>query len=147
MTDRRTFLIATGSLGLAAALPAWATPESMREAVRKIVGDATVTPGRVSIEAPPLSENGNVVPIAVTVQSPMTPADHVKAIHVFAEKNPDSHVITASLGPRAGRASLATRIRLADTQTVLAIAQTSDGRFWSGQVNVVVTISACFEEL
>jgi len=76
----------------------------------------------------------------------MTPADHVRAIYVFTEKNPQPNVIAAHLGPRSGRAQIATRARIADTGTVIAIAQMSDGSFWSDRVNVVVTLSACLED-
>jgi sulfur-oxidizing protein SoxY len=71
----------------------------------------------------------------------------VKAIHVFAERNPQPYVISVALGPRAGRASISTRIRLRDTQNVLAVAEMSDGTFWSGQANVIVTIGACLEDV
>ena len=118
----------------------------MEEALRKVVGNATVRPGRVKLELPPLVDNGNSVPLAVTVESPMTSADHVKAIHVFTEKNPRPEVLSVHLGPRAGRAGIATRIRIADTQTVTAIAQLSDGTFWSDTADVVVTLSACLED-
>jgi sulfur-oxidizing protein SoxY len=77
----------------------------------------------------------------------MTPADYVKAIHVFNEKNPLPNVVSLYLGPRSGRANVATRIRLADTQTVMAIAELSDGSFWSDSASVVVTLAACLEEL
>jgi len=86
------------------------------------------------------------VPLSVAVENPMTPLDHVKAIHVFTEKNPLPEVVSVYLGPRAGRARMSTRVRLADTQTVLAIAQLSDGSFWSDSAEVVVTLSACLEE-
>jgi sulfur-oxidizing protein SoxY len=76
----------------------------------------------------------------------MTDANHVKAIHVFTEKNPQPNVVSFQLGPRAGTANLATRMRLADTQIVLAIAEMSDGTFWSDEVEVVVTLAACLEE-
>ena len=75
-----------------------------------------------------------------------TPADHVKAIHVFTEKNPLPNVMSVYLGPRSGRAGVSTRFRVADTQSVVAIAQMNDGSFWSDSVNVVVTLSACLEE-
>ena len=77
----------------------------------------------------------------------MTAADHVRAIHVFTEKNPQPNVVSVHLGPRAGRASVSTRIRLADTQTVTAIAELSDGSFWSDRVDVIVTLAACLEDL
>src|SRR5262249_40050324 len=118
----------------------------MQEAIRKIVGSTPVTKGRVKLELPPLSENGNAVPLTVGVESAMTQADHVKAIHVFNEKNPQPDVASFRLGPRAGRATVSTRIRLADTQTVTAIAEMSDGSFWSARAAVVVTLAACLEE-
>ena len=87
------------------------------------------------------------MPLAVSVDSPMTAADHVSAIHVFTEKNPLPEMISFFIGPRAGRASVATRVRLADTQNVVAIAQMSDGSFWSDSAFVIVTTAACLEEL
>jgi sulfur-oxidizing protein SoxY len=151
VTSRRYFLIAAGSLaggiGLgSAAGGAHATPDEMREAMRKVTGQAPVRRGRVKLDMPPLIDNSNSVSLSVTVESPMTPADHVKAIHVFTEKNPLPNVVSVVLGPRAGRASIATRVRIADTQTVTAIAELSDGTFWSGSASVVVTLSACLEE-
>ena len=118
----------------------------MREAVRKVIGSSRVQSGRVKLDLPPLIDNGNSVSLSVAVESPMTPADHVKAIHVFTEKNPLPNVVSVYLGPRAGRANIATRVRIADTQTVTAIAEMSDGSFWSGSMNVIVTLSACLED-
>ena len=126
--------------------PAEATTETMREAIRKVAADAPIKRGRVKLEIPPLSENGNSVSCTVTVESPMTEADHVKAIHVFNEKNPQPNVIGVHLGPRAGKARIDTRIRLSETQTVTAIAQMSDGSFWSDSANVIVTLGACVED-
>ena len=85
-----------------------ATPTSMQAAMRALVGNARISPGKVSIELPPLVENGNAVPITVSVDSPMTDEDYVKSIHVFNEKNPQPHVIDVQLGPRAGRAIIST---------------------------------------
>jgi len=151
MTTRRNFLAAAaglaGGVGLASAPGrARATPAAMAEAVRKVVGAAQIREGRVKLDVPPLIDNGNAVPLSVVVESPMTAADHVKAIHVFAERNPLPNILSVYLGPRSGRARVATRVRLADTQNVLAIAQFSDGSFWSDRVHVVVTLSACLEE-
>jgi len=126
--------------------PARATPAGMQEAIARVVGPARVTPGKIKLELPPLSENGNAVPLEVKVDSPMTDADHVRAIHVFTEKNPQPDVMTVRLGPRAGRARVATRIRLADTQTVIAICELSDGSFWSAKADVVVTLAAYLED-
>ena len=151
---RRRFLATAGGLAVAAALPLTATaqmnrmpPNNMPEVIRRLVGTAKVNTGRVKLGVPPLVENGHLVPLTVTVESPMTEADHVKAIHVFTDKNPLPEVISFYVGPRAGRASLSTRVRLADTETVVAIAQMSDGSFWSERQNVVVTTAACLEEL
>ena len=119
---------------------------ALEEAVRKVVGNTPARPGRVKLDLPPLIENGNSVPLTVSVDSPMTTADHVRAIHVFTEKNPQPNVISAWLGPRAGRARLSTRARIADTGIVTAVAQMSDGSFWSDSVQVVVTLSACLED-
>jgi sulfur-oxidizing protein SoxY len=151
LASRRDFLMAAGGAVAAVALvsvahPAGATPATMQAAVDKVVGGGRVTPGRLTLELPPLVENGNTVPLVVSVESPMTPAEHVKAIHLFTEKNPQPEVVSFRLGPRAGRARVATRIRLADTQTVLALAELSDGSFWSGSAAVVVTLAACLEE-
>jgi sulfur-oxidizing protein SoxY len=100
----------------------------------------------VKLDLPPLSENGNTVPLTVSVESPMTAADHVRAIHLFTEKNPQPDVATFRLGPRAGRARVSTRIRLADTGLVVAVCELSDGSFWSDRAAVVVTLAACLEE-
>ena len=144
---RRQFLAATAGAGAALLVrPAQATPESMATAIRQVVGEANVKPGRIKLELPPLVENGNTVAMSVAVESPMTAQDHVKAIHVFTQRNPLPDVVSVHLGPRAGRAGIATRVRLADTQTVVAIAELSDGTFWSDSAEVVVTLSACLEE-
>jgi sulfur-oxidizing protein SoxY len=147
---RRDLLVA-GLAGVGAALikiePAAATPDSMKRAIHQVVGEAPVQKGKVAIDVPALVENGNTVALAVEVQSPMTPQDYVKAIHVFNEKNPLPNVFSAHLGPRAGRARVATRFRLADTQTVVAIAEMSDGSFWSASADVIVTLAACLESL
>ena len=129
--SRRDFLLAASGIAAGIALdPAAAaeraTAAAMQEAIRMLVGSAQVRKGKVTLELPPLVENGNAVSLAVRVDSPMTRADHVKAIHVFTEKNPQPNVVAFHLGPRAGRASVATRIRLADTQSVVAIAMSDN---------------------
>jgi sulfur-oxidizing protein SoxY len=147
---RRDMLLA-GIAGLGAALikiePTAATPDSMKRAIRQVVGEAPVRKGKVTIDVPALVENGNTVALAIEVESPMTAQDHVKAIHVFNEKNPQPNVISAYLGPRAGRAKISTRFRLADTQTIVAVAEMSDGSFWSASADVIVTLAACLESL
>src|SRR5512145_815616 len=103
--DRRDFLKTTAAgLGLVTLVridPAQATPAAMDAAIRKVVGAAKVTPGRVTLDLPPLSENGSTVPLTITVESPMTAAEHVRAIHVFTELNPQPDVASFHLGPRA----------------------------------------------
>ncbi|WP_422033719.1 SoxY-related AACIE arm protein [Reyranella sp.] len=144
--DRRLFLAGTASIVLLPLAPAAATPDAMAEAIRKIVGTATPTEGRVKLDVPPLVENGSTVPLTVSVDSPMTEAEHVKAIHVFTEKNPQPNVFSARLGPRNGKAMVGTRIKLGDSQRIVAIAETSDGKFWSAGADVIVTLAACLEE-
>ncbi len=120
---------------------------NMPEAIRKVVGNATVRAGKVRLNMPPLVENGHLVPLKVSVDSPMTEKDHVKAIHVFTERNPMPEMVTVRLGPRAGLAQITTRVRMADTQNVVAIAELSDGTFWSDSAHLIVTLAACLEEL
>jgi sulfur-oxidizing protein SoxY len=153
MTTRRQFIVIAAACAVPAAARAQLDPNlaqkrkaAFQEALKRIVGETKVSKGRVKLTLPPLIDNGNSVPLSVSVDSPMTDADHVKAIHVLTEKNPLPDVVSVILGPRAGRATLATRVRLADTQTVTAIAQMSDGSFWSDGAEVVVTLSACLEE-
>lgn len=152
-TTRRKFLHAVGGSAVAGAIPvvstrpAEATPAMLTAAIRNVVGEAPVRAGKVKLDIPPLVENGNTVPMTVSVASPMTAEDHVKSIHVFNEKNPQPNIGNFHLGPRAGRAQVATRIRLADSQKVVAIARLSDGSFWSATVDVVVTLAACTDEV
>jgi len=127
------------------ALNAFATVDDATQAVNKILGGQTAKVGRVTLEIPPLVENGNLVTMKVSVQSPMTQADYVRAIHVVAEGNPLPNVVSFFLSPRAGRAAITTRIRLGDSQRVRAIAQMSDGSFWQGDAATLVTLAACTE--
>ena len=153
MTTRRQVLLAAA--GALAAGPARAElppniaalrEAALKEAVRKVSGGAQVKAGRVKLDIAPLIDNGNTVPVTVTVESPMSAADHVKTIQLFTEKNPQPFVLAAHLGPRAGRAQVSTRARIADSGTVIALAQMSDGSFWSDSVKVVVTVSGCLED-
>ncbi len=134
-----------GLLVLRSSEPASATPEAMRAVLRTITGDTPVRKGRVQLDLPPLVENGNTVPMTVTVDSPMTARDHVTAIHVLNERNPQPYVVTVHLDHRAGKASFSTRIKLGDTQRVIGVAKMSDGSFWIGEQEVIVTIAACLE--
>ena len=152
-SSRRQFLGLAGSAAVISVAPivtlrpSEATPAMLASAIRNVVSAAVVQTGRVKIDVPPLVENGNTVPMTVSVTSPMTAEDHVKSIHVFNEKNPQPNIGNFYLGPRAGRAQISTRIRLADSQKIVAIAQLSDGSFWSASADVVVTLAACTEEV
>ena len=152
-STRRQFLGLAGSAAVFSADPivtlrsAEATPATLAAAIRNVVGAAVVRTGKVKLDVPPLVENGNTVPMTVSVSSPMTPDDYVKSIHVFNEKNPQPNIGNFYLGPHAGRAQISTRIRLADSQKIVAIARLSDDSFWSTSVDVVVTLAACTEEV
>jgi sulfur-oxidizing protein SoxY len=152
-TSRRRFLGLAGSTAVLGALPivtvrpVEATPAMLATAIRNVVGEAVVRTGKVKLDVPPLVENGNTVPMSVSVSNPMTSDDYVKSIHVFNEKNPQPNVGNFYLGPHAGRAQISTRIRLADSQKIVAIARLSDDSFWSATVDVVVTLAACTEEV
>jgi sulfur-oxidizing protein SoxY len=152
-STRRQFLGLAGGAAVLGAVPvvtsrpAEATPAMLAAAIRNVVGTATVRTGKVKLDVPPLVENGNTVPMTVSVASPMTSEDYVKSIHVFNEKNPQPNIGNFYLGPRAGRAQVSTRIRLADSQKIVAIAHLADGSFWSVSVDVVVTLAACADEV
>jgi sulfur-oxidizing protein SoxY len=152
-STRRQFLGLAGGAAVLGAVPivtlrpSEATPATLAAAIRNVVGEAEVKSGKVELDIPPLVENGNTVPMTVSVSNPMTPDDHVKSIHVFDEKNPQPNIGNFYLGPHAGRAQVSTRIRLADSQKITAIARLSDDTFWSASVDVVVTLAACTEEV
>lgn len=140
---RRKLLAGLGALVVLR--PAAATPEEMAAAIKAFTGGVQPKPGKVALDVAQLVDNGNTVPITVRVDSPMTAADHVAAIAVFNERNPETGVVTFTLGPRAGKAEVSTRIRLATSQRLVAVARLSDGSFWSHSADVVVTLAACIE--
>jgi len=145
---RREVLKTSGAVALGAALPGQADAlGQMETAIRRVVGEAEIRKGKVTLDLPPLVENGNTVPMTVSVDSPMTKDNYVKAIHVFNEKNPQANVISVQLSPRAGKAAVSARIRLAGTQKLTAIAELSDGSYWSDTQEVIVTLAACLEDL
>ena len=136
--------LAVGAL-IAVRPSAVAAEGDLAAAIQAFTSGAPVATGKVQFDIAPLVENGNAVPIAVSVESPMTAAEHVKRIAVFNERNPQRDVVVFTLGPRAGRAKVATRIRLATSQRLVAIAQLSDGSWWQHGVDVIVTLAACVE--
>ena len=148
---RRKWLKQVQGLGLmtlgllASPLTAFAKKEDAAKAIQEITGGKPVQDGKVNLVIPPLVENGNLVVLKVSVDSPMTTNDYVKAIHVIAEGNPLPNIFTVYLTPRSGTANITTRVRLADSQKVWAIAQMSNGSFWQGSAETLVTLSACTE--
>ena len=152
-TTRRQFLNLAGGVTVAGTIPIvtlrplQATPAMLNSAIRNVVGEAQLRSGRIKLDIPPLVENGNTVPMTVSVTSPMTADDYVKSIHVFNEKNPQPNIGNFYFSPSSGRAHVSTRIRLADTQKVVAIARLSDDTFWQVAAEIVVTLAACTEEL
>ncbi len=125
--------------------PAAATPEGMEAAIREFAGGAQIGHGRVTLDIPTLVENGNSVPLVVAADSPMTEADHVTTIALFNQRNPLPDIALFRLGPRAGKAWVSTRIRLGDSQTIVAVAKMKDGSAWSAGAELIVTLPACIE--
>ncbi len=134
-----------GLLAVAMARPSSATPDAMAEAIRAYTGGVTPRPGRVTLDIPPLVENGNAVPVLVEAESPMTEAQHVRGIALFNEANPQPQVLEVLLGPWSGAARVGTRMRLATSQRIIAVAAFSDGSFAMAEAQVVVTLAACVE--
>ena len=143
--NRRTFVLSAGAASGLTSLNALATVAEATQAADKILGNKKASVGRVTLVIPPLVENGNLVTMRVSVESPMTKDDHVQAIHIVAEGNPLPNVVSFYLSSRSGRADITTRIRLGDSQRVVAIAHMSDGSFWQGDASTLVTIAACAE--
>jgi sulfur-oxidizing protein SoxY len=144
---RREVLMAAGSLALAGVFgkirPLYADAASTEEAIKKVTEGKTPQSGRITLTVPQIAENGNTVPISVAVDSPMTKDDYVKAVHLFADGNPRPNVVTFYFTPHSGKAAAATRIRLAKTQDVIAIAQMSNGSVYMAKSQVKVTIGGC----
>lgn len=142
---RRDFLAgAAGALALPGAALAQVDP--LDPLVWVVTNGAPVRKGKVTLVLPQLADNGNSVPIRITVDSPMTAADHVKSIHLYSERNPVRNMANFYLGPRAGKAEVDSRVRLAGSQRVTAVAKLSDGSFWYDSAPIVVTLSACLDE-
>lgn len=123
--------------------PATATPAALQVALREAFGDQPIQPGKVTLEVPALAENGAVVPVTVSVDSPMTEQDYVASIHLFAEKNPLPRMLDVYLSPWTGKARVASRLRIADSQQITAVAVLSDGSLWSAATQVEITVAGC----
>lgn len=145
-SSRRLCLVA--GLGLGASVwvrAADGTTGELAAAIKAYTGNAPLREGKVKLEMDTLVENGNAVPLTVSVDSPMSAADHVKTIAIFNERNPQREVASFTLGPRSGQARVSTRIRLVTSQKLVAVAQMNDGAFWSANVDVIVTLAGCVE--
>lgn len=146
MSTRRQLLRAGAALPLLALVrPASATPEAMRAAIAAYTGGVVPQTGKVSFEIAKLIDNGNAVPVTVTVDSPMTATAHVTGIAIFNERNPETDIIRFTLGARSGKAEVSTRIRLATSQKLAAVARLSDGSYWQQTADVIVALAACIE--
>jgi sulfur-oxidizing protein SoxY len=144
---RRTFVAGTSAVVAAVALPrsSQASPDTMAATLKSILGTTTATEGRVKLEIPELAENGNSVPLTITVDSPMTAADHVKTIYILSPENPLPDVARFHLGPRSGRAKVSTSVRLATSQRLMVLAVMANGTAWTTGKDVIVTMSACID--
>jgi sulfur-oxidizing protein SoxY len=143
-TRRRVLLTLAAGLALPAlAPPARATPGAMAEAIKRLIGARLPMPGRVLLTVPTVVETGNLVPVKVAVESPMSGADRVRAIHLVDDGNPAPDIASYRFGPAAGTAEIQTRVRLLQSQTIVALADMADGSVWSAAVEVTVAFGAC----
>ena len=144
--DRRAVLAAAAGAALVSISPASAqdkpAPSEVDAAIKAIIGDAKPAAG-ITLDIPEIAENGNTVPYTMSVDSPMTDKDHVKALHILAGGNPQPGVASFFLSPASGRAFVSSRMRLARTQDIVAVAELSDGRFLINKKTVKVTIGGC----
>jgi sulfur-oxidizing protein SoxY len=147
---RRAVLCQLGTAGLGVAMwpiRAWSTPAWVQQAIRARIGDRQPQPEGMTLTLPKIAETGYSVPLTVSVDSPMTPEDYVERVHIVVGGNPEPVAATYHLGIRAGKAEISTRIRLARTQTVLALAEMSDDTVRSAAASIVVTLGACIDEI
>jgi sulfur-oxidizing protein SoxY len=145
--DRRQFLAATGAAAVFGAAfgpgAAFASADDVTGKIKELTGGAQLSEGKINIDLPQIAENGNTVPLTVSVDSPMTDQDHVQTVHVFADGNPAPEVVSFHFTPMSGKAECSARMRLAKTQNVVAVAQMSDGKVYRAQKKIKVTIGGC----
>ena len=144
--SKREFLRTAGIAAVAAVIAprmAFASAADVAAEIKKLYGDKTPTAGRIKLDVPQIAENGLVVPINVEVESPMTASDFVKSVHVYAEGNPLPGVVSYKFTPEAGKASASARMRLAETQHIVVVAEMSNGQLFSARQEVKVTIGGC----
>lgn len=144
--SRRSF-VSAASFGLLALLiapcAARADAEAVEAELRRLFGGKAMAAGLVRLKLPPVAENGLMVAMSVEVESPMTPDDYVRSVSIFAIGNPSPHVLTYHFTPASGRAAATGRIRLAQTQTVIAVAEMSGGALHMARTEVIVTVGGC----
>jgi sulfur-oxidizing protein SoxY len=144
-TATRRQVIVASTLMLLSVRPARALDAPLQQAIRAWAGSATPREGRVTLTVAELIDNGNLVPLNVRVVSPMTPADHVQEVMLLNERNPGRELARFQLSSTNGRADVSTRVRLATSQHLVALARMSDGSVWQHTIEVVVTLAACIE--
>lgn len=123
--------------------PARATPEATAKAIADFAGGKTPETGKLTLTAPEIAENGNTVPIAVNVESAMAGDDLVQSVIILADGNPNPAVATFNFTEASGAAAATTRMRLAKTQNVIAVAKMADGSVFMDKKQVKVTIGGC----
>lgn len=145
VASRRQVLTGLATVPLLLAIPnfAHATAEAVEAEIKKLYADKKVASGKIKLDVPQIAENGLVVPVTVDVESPMTEADYVKAIHIYADGNPLPGVVTYRFTPASGKASISFRMRLAQTQNIVCVAEMSNGSVYSTKSEVKVTIGGC----
>jgi len=145
MISRRAFAIGGACAFLAAAAPGWAfaDPDGLGALLRKVLGVESFKESRIKLEVPESAENGLVVPVSVEVESPMTEADHVRSLHLFALDNPVPQVSSYTFTPANGKAAISTRVRLAKSQDLIAVAEMSDGTVHVAKAPVSIMIGGC----
>ncbi len=137
-----TAVLTLSGLSLAGG-PARADLAKAEKLLKELIGDRTPQEGKVRLDMPQIAENGQSVPLTAAVDSPMTAENYCKAIHILADGNPEAGVCTFRFTPASGRAEFSTRMRLAQTQNVWAVAELSDGSVWMTKTEVKVTIGGC----
>jgi sulfur-oxidizing protein SoxY len=145
-TTRRETLALAAIASLAAFLApkmVMADEQAVAAEIKRLYGDKKFDSGKVKLDVPEIAENGLVVPVNVEVESPMTDQDYVKAVHVFADGNPAPGVVSYRFTPACGKAAASTRMRLAQTQNIICIAEMSSGSLYMAKSNVKVTIGGC----
>ncbi len=145
LSRRDAVKAAAWALAAAAIAPklAFADEKTVAAEIKKLYGDKPMASGKIKLDVPEIAENGLVVPINIEIESPMTEADYVKAVHVFAEGNPQPGVVSYQFTPACGKASAATRMRLAQTQDIICVAEMSNGALHTAKANIKVTIGGC----